>query len=78
MVHVAPAAVRRKERGFSLIETVIAIGILGVGVLGAAGVLSDVLEDVADAPLQPATAPAVTSTTTALPSDCEIVITPSC
>ena len=50
MVHVTPTEPRARERGFSLIETVIAMGILGVGVLGAAGVLSEGLQMVSSSP----------------------------
>jgi prepilin-type N-terminal cleavage/methylation domain-containing protein len=38
------------ERGFSLIETLMALGVLTVGVLGAAGVLAQGLQRIAGAP----------------------------
>jgi hypothetical protein len=38
------------EKGFSLVETVVAIGVLTVGVLGAAGVLSAGMQNLSSSP----------------------------
>lgn len=42
--------IRQSERGFSLLETMISLGVLTVGVLGAAGVLAQGLQRVSSAP----------------------------
>jgi prepilin-type N-terminal cleavage/methylation domain-containing protein len=41
---------RHSERGFSLIETIIALGVLTVGLLGAAGVMAQGLQRVSSSP----------------------------
>ena len=47
---VAPAAAPSSAEGFSLIETVIALGVLVTGVLGAAGVLAAGMKNLSTSP----------------------------